>query len=217
VDAALIREAAAFHAWDAMAPEALAAIAARAANGGFSATAETGCGGSTIVLSHLSRHHTAFAIEGENRTITALRQHAYLAGGAVTFIEGETRATVPGFQFSSPLDLVLLDGPHAYPWPQVEFAYLAPFLRVGGWLAIDDIQIPSVHELFRFLRGESAFALDQVVVRTAFFRKAKAPLEEPGPDGWWLQGMNKKLVLRYAWRDRLRRAARHAKRAATGS
>ena len=53
------------------------------------------------------------------------------------------------------VDLVLLDGPHAYPLPQIEFAYLFPRIRTGGWLALDDIQIPSVYELFRFL-GYSA-------------------------------------------------------------
>src|SRR6185437_2459303 len=142
--------AAEFHPWDAMAPAALHGLVRR---GPFAASCETGCGGSTIVLSHLSKRHVAFAIEGENRTITGLRDHPDLRGEAVAFVEGESRVTIPAYSFAGLLDLALLDGPHAYPLPQVEFAYLFPRLRMGGWLVLDDIQIPSVHELFRFLRG----------------------------------------------------------------
>ena len=45
--------------------------------------------------------------------------------------------------------------------------------------------------------------LEEVAVRTAFFRRESAA--EHGPDGWTLQGMNRHTILRYAWRDRLRR------------
>jgi hypothetical protein len=38
-----------------------------------------------------------------------------------------------------------------------------------GWLVVDDIQIPSVYELFHFLKRESSVALEEVAVRTAFF------------------------------------------------
>jgi hypothetical protein len=196
----LVARAAEFHRWDAMAPAALHGLVKR---GPFESSCETGCGGSTIVLSNLSKRHVAFAIEGENRTITALRQHPDLRGEAVTFVEGESRVTIPGYSFSGSLDLALLDGPHAYPLPQVEFAYLFPRLRVGGWLVLDDVQIPSVHELVRFLRGEKAVALEEIVVRTAFFRKTQEG--QAGPDGWERQGMNRRPVLRYSWRDRLRR------------
>jgi len=198
-DSELIERAGAFHPWDAMAPAALAAILRR---GPFQNSAETGCGGSTIVLSQVSGRHVAFAIEGENRTITALRQHSELRGGSVTFVEGETRDTLPQYRFEEELDLVLLDGPHAYPMPQVEFAYCFPKLRVGGWLVLDDVQIPSVYELVRFLKREPDVVLEEVAVRTAFFRRVgKVSL---GPDGWSGQGMNRRTILRYSWKDRLR-------------
>ena len=196
----LIERAAAFHSWDAMAPAALAAIQRR---GRFRASAETGSGGSTIVLSNVSDRHIAFAIEGENRTISQLRLHADLGSAGVMFVEGESKRTLPQYRFVGDLDLVLLDGPHAYPLPQIEFAYLSPHLRVGGWLVIDDLQIPAVHELFRFLEREPSWALEEVAVRTAFFRRVHQP--EPGPDNWTRQGMNRRPILRYSWRDQLRR------------
>ncbi len=184
-----------------MAPAALAGVFRR---GPFQSSAETGCGGSTIVLSHASHRHTAFAIEGQDKTLTELRQHSNLRTEKIIFVEGETKDTLPWHHFENTLDLVLLDGPHAYPLPQIEFAYLFPWVRLGGWLVVDDIQIPSVHELFRFLKKESSLALEEVCGRTAFFRRITAA--EHGPDGWTLQGMNRRTILRYSWRDRLRGA-----------
>src|ERR1035438_10854591 len=64
-DTDLVTRASGFHPWDAMTPMALSAILKR---GPFRSTAETGCGGSTIVLSHASDRHTAFAIDGKDRT-----------------------------------------------------------------------------------------------------------------------------------------------------
>ena len=59
------------------------------------------------------------------------------------------------------------------PCLKLEFTYLSPHLRVGGWLVIDDPQIPAVHELFHFLAKEPAWTLEEVVVRTAFFRRVQ--------------------------------------------
>lgn len=147
-----------------------------------------------------------FAIEGADRTISDLRAHADLRGERVVFVEGETRCTLPSHAFADRLDLVLLDGPHAYPLPQLEYVYLFPQVRVGGWMVLDDIQIPSVHELFRFMKMESTVVLEQVIVRTAFFRKVRE--SAPGPDDWQRQGLNARSILRYSWRDRLRRTIR---------
>jgi precorrin-6B methylase 2 len=202
-DPNLIARACEFHPWDAMAPAALSGIMQR---GPFRSSAETGCGGSTIVLSHTSERHTVFAIEGKDRTITELRNQRDLRGENVAFIEGETKDTLPVHEFESEVDLALLDGPHAYPLPQVEFTYLFPRLRIGGWLVMDDIQIPSVHDLFRFLEKESSVVLEEVAVRTAFFRRTSAA--EDGPDNWEQQGMNRRTILRYSWRDQLRRLLR---------
>lgn len=202
-DPNLVLRAGGFHPWDAMAPAALRGMLKR---GPFHSSAETGCGGSTIILSHASEHHIAFAIEGKDRTITELRKHGDLQTENVVFVDGETRDTVPRYSFEGQLDLVLLDGPHAYPLPQIEFAYLFPHIKLGGWLVVDDIQIPSVYELFRFLRKESSWVLEEVALRTAFFRRVN--VVEAGPDGWTLQGMNRQTIFRYSWRDRLRKLRR---------
>jgi hypothetical protein len=107
-------------------------------------------------------------MEGTDQTITELRKQRDLRTENVIIVEGETKDTLPGYHFDGELDLALLDGPHAYPLPQIEFAYL-----------------------------------EEVAVRTAFFRGASAV--ERGPDGWASQRMNRHTILRYSWRDRLRR------------
>lgn len=195
----MISGAADFHPWDAMAPAALEAIARR---GPFRASAEIGCGGSTIVFSSVSEMHTAFAIEGESLTISALRAWPGFRADTVVFVEGESKGTLPGHVFRKPLDCILLDGPHAYPQPQMEFVHLFEHLAPGGWLVLDDLQIPSVHQLHTFLQRESFIALEEVVVRTAFYRKLDA--SPMGPDGWQMQRLNRWPVLRYCWRDILR-------------
>ena len=190
----LVERAGNFHPWDAMSPAALSGILRRGPLPVF--------GGNgmqrqhDLVLSQASDRHVAFAIEGEDRTITELRGQGDLRAGNVIFVEGETRDTLPRYVFEGELDFVLLDGPHAYPMPQVEFAHLFPRIRIGGWLVLDDIQIPSVYELFRFLERESAVVLEEVAVRTAFFRRVG--VMGYGPDGWERQGMNRRTILRYS-------------------
>ena len=207
--ASLIAGAISFHPWDALNPAALHGIAARSRRRPLEFTAETGCGGSTILLSHLSQRHTAFALEGADLTVSELKRRDDLLADRVEFIEGETRLTLPVYQFLSKLDLLLLDGPHAYPLPQIEFAYLFPHLKTGGWLVLDDLQIPSVYELFKFVKSSSEVVLEEVVGRTAFFRRTQPGRHVVGnPDGWWLQQMNRSLVWRYSWRDRLRKLFR---------
>jgi hypothetical protein len=85
-----------------MAPTALSGILDRHP---FRFTAETGCGGSTIVLSHASERHIAFAVEGENQTISELRRQSEFRPQSVTFVEA-----LPEYRFRDELDLVLLDG-----------------------------------------------------------------------------------------------------------
>jgi len=121
----------------------------------------------------LSRQRSSHRIRDRcaDRTIAELRHHSGLRAKRSHVRGGRDPDHAAGPSIRSELDLVLLDGPHAYPLPQVEFAYLFPRVRVGGWLVLDDIQIPSVHELFRFLTQESSVVLEEVIVRTAFFRE----------------------------------------------
>lgn len=135
-----------------------------------------------------------------------VRRSEMLRPDVVTFVEGPTQLTLPRQQFPEKLQLVLIDGPHAYPFPDLEYYFLYPHLDTGGLLILDDIQIRSIHNLFAFLCADSMFRLDEVVRSTAFFTRTDAPTFDPAGDGWQEQRYNVHTLIRYDWRSRLKRA-----------
>lgn len=159
-------------------------------------TAETGCGKSTLALSHASKRHVVFAVDvppGEDpdkHSLNKVRSSPLLKEDVCEFVIGSTQTTLPGFHFDREFDLVLLDGPHGYPFPDLEYYYFYPHIKAGGWLVIDDIQIPSVANMLDVLRRDEMFQLDRVFRTTAFLRRTNAATFSPFGDGWWEQGYN---------------------------
>jgi len=168
-------------------------------------SAETGAGATTLLLSHLSKNHTVFALDGGSGSITNLKASELLESGTVTFVEGPTQQTLLRHEFSHKLQAVVIDGPHAYPFPDLEYYFLYPHLEHGALLVLDDIHIRSVHNLFNFLRADRMFKLDEVVRSTAFFTRTGAPTFDPIEGPWEEQNYNRKLLLRYRWRQNLKR------------
>ena len=169
---------------------ALDFIAAQAPAEGFAHTAETGAGRSTLLLSNVSRDHVVFA-KDDGHSIASVRTSPYFHGDSVSIVEGPTQLTLPGSAFEDPLDFVLIDGPHGFPFPDLEYYYLYPQLRPGGILALDDIHIPTIRNLYRFIRADAMFEPITVVQgRTGFLRRTTAPTFDPLGDGWWLQRFN---------------------------
>ena len=108
------------------------------------------------------------------------------------FVEGPTQITLPRHTFDGSLQLVLIDGPHGYPFPDLEYYYFYPQLDAGALLIVDDIHIPTVTNLFDFLSVDDMFSLKEVVETTAFFTRTDAPTFSPIEDGWWLQPYNQR-------------------------
>jgi predicted O-methyltransferase YrrM len=156
------------------------------------ASAETGTGKSTLLLSHLSAHHTAFTLDdaGAGDSLRVVRESPLLRREAVEFVVGPTQQTLPRHRFAGALDLALIDGPHGFPFAQLEYYFLYPLLAPGALLIVDDVHIRAVNDLFRVLRADAMFELVDVVRTTAFFRRTAAPTLDPLGDGWWLQGYN---------------------------
>ena len=150
---------------------------------------ETGAGKSTLLLSHLSDRHTVFAVDGGDSVKVTLASDL-LNRDHIEFVEGPTQRTLLEYQFSEPLDFVLIDGPHGYPFPELEYWVFYRHIRTGGILVVDDIHIPTIHSMFQFLREEPMFELAEVVGTTAFFRRTVAPMFDPYCDGWYLQKFN---------------------------
>ena len=125
------------------------------------------------------------------RAFPSVRSSPLFAANTVTFVEGPTQRTLPKFDFVDRHQLVLLDGPHGYPFPDLEYFYLYPTLDTGGLLIIDDIRIPSVRRMFDIIGADDMFeTLEVVDGNTAFLRRTDAPLVHPESDSWWLQGYN---------------------------
>jgi hypothetical protein len=201
----LLEVQATLHGAGSVSADALSAIAAHASKRLIRNSAETGCGATTLLLSHLSESHKVFALDIGN-SVSSVRRSAMLRPEAVTFIEGPTQRTLPEHHFSGKLQLALIDGPHAYPFPDLEYYFLYPHLDTGALLILDDIQIRSIHNLFEFLRSDSMFRLEEVVRATAFFTRTGAPAFDPMGDGWQEQGYNARTLMRYDWRSRLKGA-----------
>ncbi len=159
---------------------------------------ETGCGKSTLLFSHLSGHHRVFTLDGvddePNLSYAAVLTSPLLNKAAVEFILGPTQATLPAYRFQQPLQLIFLDGPHGFPFPQMEYFFLYPHLEADGLLILDDIHIPTINQLHEFIAEDDMFEHLDTVVSTSFFRRTSSPLFDPLGDGWWQQNYNKARI-----------------------
>ena len=151
---------------------------------------ETGSGKTTLLFSHLSADHQVFALNcGES--ISRVKNSRLFNSKSVTYIEGPSQMTLPRHVFNHKLQIALIDGPHGYPFPDIEYYYFYPQIAAGGLLLIDDINIPSIQRMFEIIRADDMFELLEVVEYTAFLRRTHALLTDPLSDSWWLQGFNR--------------------------
>jgi predicted O-methyltransferase YrrM len=161
-------------------------------------TAETGCGKSTILFSNLSRDHTVFTIDdsvhGENSSLHYFRTCALTQADRVQCVLGPTQQTLPAYNAFGGYDAVLIDGPHGYPFPELEYYYFYPHIKTGGLLIVDDVHIATIGRLADFIAEDAMFELVEMVVSTAVFRRTDAPVFDPLGDGWWEQDFNRRRI-----------------------
>jgi hypothetical protein len=188
-----------WHICGSMSRQCLRAIVRIAGGRKIHHSVETGSGKTTLLFSHLSDDHKVFSLDNlhgsVNNSISCVKTSGLLNAATVEWIEGPTQRTLPKHEFQHKLQLALIDGPHGYPFPDLEYYYLYPHLDEGALLIVDDINIPTIGHLFDFLKEEAMFRLLEVVDKTAFFERTPAPLFDPYCDGWWEQQYNSR---RYA-------------------
>lgn len=144
-------------------------------------TLETGCGLSTILFSRHAEHHDCFTMANDQRS-NYVQAHSDAEVERITFHLGSSVETLPAFSPAAPLDLVLIDGGHAYPIPELDYLYSRGWLKTGGLLIVDNIEIPTINHLFRVLRETPQFEFEGCVANAAFFRRTAEDL----PQGDWL-------------------------------
>src|SRR6476620_3296022 len=183
-----------WHICGSMTKQCLRAIVRIAGGRKIHHSAETGSGKTTLLFSHLSEDHKVFSLDNvsgcANNSIVLVKDSPLLNAANVEWIEGPTQRTIPQYDFQNQLQLALIDGPHGYPFPDLEYYYLYPHLDEGALLIVDDIHIATIGHLFDFLKEEEMFQLLEVVDKTAFFERTAAPLFDPYTDGGYEQKYN---------------------------
>jgi hypothetical protein len=183
-----------WHICGSMSRECLRAIVRIAGGRKIHHSVETGSGKTTLLFSHLSEDHKVFSLNdfggAVNGSISCVKDSPLFNVATVEWIEGPTQRTLPKYEFRHKLQLALIDGPHGYPFPDMEYYYLYPHLDEGALLIVDDIHIATIGHLFDFLKEDDMFRLLEVVDKTAFFERTAAPLFDPYMDGWWQQNYN---------------------------
>jgi hypothetical protein len=141
-------------------------------------TLETGSGHTTVVFALAGTNHVCVTPDPTEHTRIMEYCRKLGVGGSVRFINGSSDAVLPrDSSLPAQLDVVFLDGAHRFPFPCLDWHYTHTRLPIGGVMAIDDYEMPSVKILHDFLCGEDEWELMRTIDRTAFFRKlADAPI-----------------------------------------
>ena len=136
------------------------------------ATLETGAGASTLVIAAAgTEHEVVTPAAGEEERIRAECARRGIDSSRVRFLVGPSHEVLPGWM-PRPLDLVLIDGAHGFPYPILDWWHLAPHVKVGGVVLLDDAYLPAVGSIVDFARASPAWELEEAVsFRTARVRK----------------------------------------------
>lgn len=143
---------------------------------------ETGAGLSTVAFALLGANHMCITPEEDEiaRILIYCHRHG-IDLDEVEFINDRSDAALPGLQ-TRELDLVLIDGNHAFPTPFIDYHYASQHLRVGGHLIVDDVQLWTGRVLRDFLVDEPEWQLHREFARRAScFTKVDAG----GHSKWW--------------------------------
>lgn len=167
--------------------EAIADYASK--QGDFGVSVETGVGKSTLILSHCSARHIAFAADFGG-SVSKTKSSELLRPNVTEFVEGFCQQTVPSYNLPE-LDFALIDGGHGYPFPELDYYHFYPKLKTGAVMGIDDIHIPTINNFFNIVKDDDMFELDRVVGTTAFFVRTDAATFDPLGAGWYLQNYNR--------------------------
>jgi hypothetical protein len=136
-------------------------------------TLETGSGASSIVFAAAGSAHTVISpAADEHERIRSWCDHHGISTARVKFVAESSEAALSAGWTPEPLDLVLVDGAHLFPFPALDWFYTARHLKVGGRVVLDDAFLPSVNMVVRFLRWSPSWEFEGAVsYRTVCFRK----------------------------------------------
>jgi len=140
-----------------------------------STTVETGAGISTVLFALRGARHTCVVPDpAEADRIRDYCDARGIAHAGVEFVLDQSARVLPRLALHD-VDLALIDGCHGFPSPMIDWYYLAPMLRAGGLVVIDDTNIWTCDLLRRFLLADDEWSLERdFPLRAAAFRKTRA-------------------------------------------
>jgi predicted O-methyltransferase YrrM len=176
-------------------------------------TLETGTGLSTIVILRrgVARHISVTPYAAEFEAVRAYCASAGIPTGAWQPVTASSLDWLPSATLPA-LDLVLIDGAHAFPAPFVDWCYTAGSLRVGGLVVVDDLQLVTARILADFLRADERWDEVRRDHRFAAYRKRVHPIRDERD--WlgqaWVAGSSPVAAVRVIREGPLRRLVRLA-------
>lgn len=122
---------------------------------------ETGAGLSTLVFlaSGPSRIVAVAPNQDLRDRIVAEATRLALDGPSLDFHVGRSEDVLPDLATvdAAFVDLALIDGGHGMPTVFVDFCYINKVLKKGAYLALDDLQLHSVRQLYLLLKNQPGF------------------------------------------------------------
>jgi predicted O-methyltransferase YrrM len=179
-------------------------------------TLETGTGLSTIVILRRTpaRHISVTPYAAEFEAVRTYCAEVGIATAAWQPVAASSLDWLPSATLPA-LDLVLIDGAHAFPAPFVDWCYTAESLKVGGLVVVDDLQLVTPRILADFMRADQRWDEVRRDARFAVYRKRVHPLRDERD--WlaqaWVADSNPVASLRVVRAGPVRRALSLAARA----
>ncbi len=88
------------------------------------------------------------------------------------FINELSEEALPKLLLNNPLNFILIDGKHAFPWPFIDWFYSVVHLRKNGILMVDDTHLLSGKILCDFMKKDPNWEFLEILDgRTEIFRK----------------------------------------------
>lgn len=163
-----------------------------------SKTLETGSGISSFAFALQGSRHIAVTPSADE--VANIRRYAaanQISLDRVEFVIEPSDRYLPRCE-ATDLDLVLIDGKHAFPWPILDWFFTADKIKVGGLVILDDLQMSSVSMLGDFLSEDPRWRLArQFGRRTLVMQKVSGPIHDVS---WHMQPY---ITRRYGRKARL--------------
>jgi hypothetical protein len=145
-----------------------------------------------VIFAAQGAHHTAISLHAaEHKRVRDYMNKIGVDDNRLVFIVGSSDVVLPTLCIDRFVDLGLIDGAHGFPYPTVDWHYITRSLKIGGRVVLDDVQIPTVTYLFRYMRSDPNWQLDAILdERAAAFTLNREP---PTGEYWALQPLNKRF------------------------